>query len=87
MMFKNSKNFIGDNTIEGFDELARETVSNDNDYQDDVSRRFLSDNNHLSRLIRSQLQNHPIFERHGMSNMFYEGKTSHTITLHRMLFL
>lgn len=36
MMFKNSKNFMGENSIEGFDELARETVSNDNDYQDDV---------------------------------------------------
>ena len=41
MMFKNSKNFIGDNTIEGLDELARETVSNDNEYQDDVSVFFL----------------------------------------------
>jgi len=36
MMFENSKNFIGDNTIEGLDELARETVSNDNESQDDV---------------------------------------------------
>jgi len=36
MMFQNSKNFIGDNTIEGLDELARETVSNDNEPQDDV---------------------------------------------------
>jgi hypothetical protein len=36
-MFKNSKNFMGDNPIEGLDELARETVSNDNEYQDDVS--------------------------------------------------
>lgn len=36
MMFQNSKNFIGDNIIEGLDELARETVSNDNEPQDDV---------------------------------------------------
>ncbi len=40
MMFQNSKNFIGDNTIEGLDELARETVSNDNEPQDDVGFLF-----------------------------------------------
>lgn len=43
MMFENSKNFIGDNTIEGLDELARETVSNDNESQDEV--RILSFSN------------------------------------------
>ncbi|CAF3681160.1 unnamed protein product [Rotaria sordida] len=36
MMFRNSKNFIGENVIEGLDELARVTVSNDNELQDDV---------------------------------------------------
>lgn len=36
MMFRNSKNFIGDNAMEGLDELARVTVSNDHEPQDDV---------------------------------------------------
>ena len=68
MMFKNSRTFIGDNTIEGFDELARETVSNDNDYQDDVRPIFLfSTNDNLSpSSIRLQLRNHRIFEKRGM---------------------
>ncbi len=50
MMFKNSKNFIGDNTIEGLDELARETVSNDNEFQDDV--RFNSYHRIIDPLFR-----------------------------------
>ncbi|CAF2744234.1 unnamed protein product [Rotaria sp. Silwood2] len=36
MMFRNSKNFIGENVIEGLDELARVTVSNDNELHDDA---------------------------------------------------
>lgn len=36
MMFRNSKNFIGENVIEGLDELARVTVSNDNEVHEDV---------------------------------------------------
>jgi hypothetical protein len=36
MMFRNSKNFMEDNTIEGLDELARVTVLNDNEPQYDV---------------------------------------------------
>lgn len=36
MMFRNSKNFIGDTAVEGLDELARVTVSNDNEAQDEV---------------------------------------------------
>jgi hypothetical protein len=36
MMFRNSKNFMGDNAMEGLDELARVTVLNDNEPQDDV---------------------------------------------------
>ena len=36
MMFRNSKTFIGENAIEGLDELARVTVSNDNETHDDV---------------------------------------------------
>jgi hypothetical protein len=35
-MFRNSKNFMGENAIEGLDELARVTVSNDNEFQDEV---------------------------------------------------
>ncbi len=35
-MFRNGKNFIGDNNMEGLDELARVTVLNDNEPQDDV---------------------------------------------------
>ncbi len=36
MMFRNSKNFMGDNPVEGLDELARVTVLNDNESQDEV---------------------------------------------------
>ena len=36
MMFRNSKNFIQGNAMEGLDDLARVTVSNDNEFQDDV---------------------------------------------------
>ena len=41
MMFRNSKNFMGDNPMEGLDELARVTVSNDNELQDDVGVFFI----------------------------------------------
>lgn len=50
---------MGDNTIEGFDELARETVSNDNDYQDDVRGRFFV-NDYSTFLIR--LDDHDGFD-------------------------
>ncbi len=50
MMFQNSKNFIGDNTIEGLDELARETVSNDNEPQDDVGFYFSNINFYFNLL-------------------------------------
>ncbi len=36
MMFRNSKNFMGENAMEDLDELASVTVSNDNEPQDDV---------------------------------------------------
>jgi hypothetical protein len=36
MMFRNSKNFIQGNAMEGYDDLADVTVSNDNELQDDV---------------------------------------------------
>ena len=36
MMFRNGKNFIGDTAAEGLDELARVTVLNDNEAQDEV---------------------------------------------------
>ncbi len=36
MIFPYGKNFIGDNAIEGLDELARVTSLNDNEPQDDV---------------------------------------------------
>ena len=42
MMFRNSKNFMNDNAIDGLDELARVTVLNDNELQDDVSFVFLN---------------------------------------------
>ncbi len=76
MMFKNSKNFMGDNPIEGLDELARETVSNDNEYQDDVSV-FIFYHwliHIVFWLIRLHPLIHPIFERHGVLNIFYEGR-------------
>jgi hypothetical protein len=38
MIFPNSKNFIESNAIAGLDELARVTLSNDNEPQYDVSR-------------------------------------------------
>lgn len=37
MMFRNSKNFMVENAIEGLDELARVTVSNDNETNEDVN--------------------------------------------------
>lgn len=36
LMFRNSKNFMGDPAMDGLDELARVTVLNDNEPQDDV---------------------------------------------------
>jgi len=41
MMFRNSKNFMGDNPVEGLDELARVTVLNDNESQDEVNFIFI----------------------------------------------
>jgi hypothetical protein len=44
MMFRNSKNFMGDNPVEGLDELARVTVLNDNESQDEVDCIFIYKN-------------------------------------------
>ena len=76
MMFRNSKNFIGDTAVEGLDELARVTVSNDNEAQDEVN--FIFDFSPIRLLtvpfhVRITQMNHQIFEKHGMSNMSYEG--------------
>ena len=77
MMFRNSKNFIGDNTIEGLDELARVTVSNDNETQDDVCESdFHIDFEEIDFVffLRRQVMTQVILEKHGMLNTFYEGK-------------
>ena len=38
MIFRNSKNFMEENTMVGLDELSRVTVLNDNEPQYDVGR-------------------------------------------------
>jgi hypothetical protein len=73
MMFRNSKNFMDENAVEGLDELARVTVLNDNEPQYDVCflliKKFF-----MIFFIRLQQLIHRIFEKHGMLNMSYEGK-------------
>ena len=76
MMFRNSKGFMENNTIESLDELARVTVLNDNEPQYEVRRPSIP--SRLSNSIASRVTPtiHRSFARHGMSNIFCEGKRS-----------
>ena len=73
MLFRNSKNFMGENAMEGLDELARVTVSNDNEPQDDVRIYWFLYVIYKFCTCRQRLAIHQILERLGMLNMLYEG--------------
>jgi striatin 1/3/4 len=84
MMFKNSKNFIGDNTIEGFDELARETVSNDNEFQDDIAPTDSSDFRktwNVKYILRSHLDGVSCVAFHPVDSLVITGSEDRTLKL------
>lgn len=85
MMFENSKNFISDNTIEGLDELARETVSNDNESQDDTTAgEATSDSRktwNVKYVLRSHLDGVRCVTFHPVDSLIITGSEDRTLKL------
>ncbi|UJR08728.1 hypothetical protein I4U23_012985 [Adineta vaga] len=84
MMFRNSKNFMGDNPIEGLDELARVTVSNDNETQDDTTTNDSSDSRktwNVKYALRSHLDGVRCLAFHPVESIVITGSEDRTLKL------
>ena len=76
MMFRSSKGFMENNTIESLDELARVTVLNDNEPQYEVREHASHSFSDALRVFRVTPTIHRTSGKRGMSNISCEGKNS-----------
>ncbi|CAF0944984.1 unnamed protein product [Adineta ricciae] len=84
MMFRNSKNFIGDTAVEGLDELARVTVSNDNEAQDENNTNESSDFRktwNVKYVLRSHLDGVRCVAFHPIESVVVTGSEDRTLKL------
>ncbi|UJR37475.1 hypothetical protein I4U23_030178 [Adineta vaga] len=84
MMFRNSKNFIGDNAVEGLDELARVTVLNDNETQDENTTNESSDFRKtwsVKYILRSHLDGVRCVAFHPVDSLVVTGSEDRTLKL------
>ncbi|CAF1342095.1 unnamed protein product [Rotaria magnacalcarata] len=84
MMFRNSKNFIGENAIEGLDELARVTVSNDNEPHDDTNTNESSEFKrtwNIKYVLRSHLDGIRCATFHPFESVVITGSEDRTLKL------
>ncbi|CAF1098248.1 unnamed protein product [Adineta ricciae] len=84
MLFRNSKNFMGENAMEGLDELARVTVSNDNEPQDDTTTSDSSDSRktwNVKYALRSHLDGVRCVGFHPVESIVITGSEDRTLKL------
>ncbi|CAF2142676.1 unnamed protein product [Rotaria magnacalcarata] len=84
MMFRNSKNFMGDNAMDGLDELARVTVLNDNEPQDDTTATDSSDFRktwNVKYVLRSHLDGIHCVTFHPVESVVITGSEDRTLKL------
>ncbi|CAF1096033.1 unnamed protein product [Adineta steineri] len=84
MMFRNSKNFIGENAMESLDELARVTVSNDNELQDETTSSNSSDSRktwNVKYALRSHLDGVRCVAFHPVDSVVITGSEDRTLKL------
>ncbi|CAF4780183.1 unnamed protein product, partial [Rotaria sp. Silwood2] len=84
MMFRNSKNFMGDTAMDGLDELARVTVSNDNEPLDDTAVADSSDFRkiwNVKYVLRSHLDGVRCVTFHPVESAVITGSEDRTLKL------
>ncbi|CAF2996072.1 unnamed protein product [Rotaria socialis] len=84
IMFRNSKNFMGDNAMDGLDELARVTVLNDNEPQDDTTATDSSDFRktwNVKYVLRSHLDGIHCVTFHPVESVVITGSEDRTLKL------
>ncbi|CAF0807079.1 unnamed protein product [Rotaria sordida] len=84
MMFRNSKNFMGDTAMDSLDELARVTVLNDNEPQDDTTTTDSSDFRkiwNVKYVLRSHLDGIRCVTFHPVESVVITGSEDRTLKL------